>query len=149
MGFEYKNRRFQYLTSHRALDGKFIVTSATSVNRYFANGSEIEITSKSTPPFRASMEIKGGNHKQTIELIVGTHGRQKCWMFGAGDDDSVFVVYLQESAVGQKKKIIFERFFLGGSELSHLPWAGQVKHDSIVPPAVILNQDDEGSGEEP
>ncbi|MGE4073065.1 MAG: hypothetical protein AB7E72_18000, partial [Lysobacterales bacterium] len=79
----------------------------------------------------------------------GTHGRQKCWMFGAGDDDSVFVVYLQESAGGQKKKIIFERFFLGGSELPHLPWAGQVKHDSIVPPAVILNQDDEGSGEEP
>lgn len=142
----FPNKKYEYITKRSDLDGLYVLSTPTSPNKYFEKGTRIEIGSSGT-----EMTILGGAKPQKVKMSLGTHCGQPCWLFGSGDDNSLFVAYLRVDKTTHGTRIVdFERFNLGGGKLHELPWAAnQITHAQQCPPAVMLNQDDEGSGEEP
>jgi len=155
MTFLRKGEYFQYLTDASVLIENWTLFSATSTNGYFTANTNIDLVAVPGFPKRATMIIRDGAQPQVVSMVMGYHTGKACWMFGTGDDNSLFFVYLKRDkrlgSDGLDHRVAhFERFNVDGSKLHELPWEPrQIQHQQVLVPIAALNQDDEGSGEEP
>jgi hypothetical protein len=124
----------------------------TSAQGYFRCGGSIEISPHGSLPGTAKMALSDGTQSRDITLIPGNLGAPFLWMWGFGHENSIVVIYLcaAPSANTGNREIKLERFRIDGRHLGDLPWIpGRIGQCPCDTTPIRIEQDDEGSGEEP